>query len=218
MLDTLINLDTQLLLAINGAHNEFWDTFMYVYSGKIVWIPMYAALFYVLVRNLTLRQLIFCSIGVAVVILLADQVCSHLIRPYVERWRPSRLESPINELVHIVNGKRGGRYGFPSCHASNTFALATYFFLLLRRRWLACFLVVWALVTCYSRAYLGVHYPGDLLVGAMVGAVCAALVWYLLKRFAGYSTPRTGKHTCLPVLVGSVTMAGIAVYSGILLL
>lgn len=216
MFESLLELDTDLLLAINGRHCDFFDYFMYQFSGKLVWIPLYVALWYVMLRNLTLKQLLWCSLGVVLVILFADSVCSHIIRPLVERWRPSREESPIDHLVHLVNGKRGGRYGFPSCHAANTVALTTYIFFLFRRRWLTLSLLVWALITCYSRAYLGVHYPGDLLAGALVGMSGAALVYLLLVKLAGYRTPHRAAYTSVPIAVGSLTVLGILVYATVM--
>lgn len=215
MLDSLVNLDTSLLLAINGANNTFFDYFMYAYSGKLVWVPMYISILYLMFRNLSRRQFVYAVIGTALLVLFADQVCSHGIRPFVERWRPSNANSPVYELVHIVNGYRGGRYGFPSCHAANTFALAIYLMLLFRRRWLTAFMVVWSLVTCYSRAYLGVHYPGDLLVGAFVGTMVAYLIYFLLVRFGGYTRPVEVKQSNLPIWVGLLTIVGMMVYAAV---
>lgn len=213
ILQSLIDLDTSLFLTVNGVHGEYFDQFMYAYSGKLVWIPMYACIFYLMILNFTRRQLLFAAIGVGLVILFADQMCSHLIRPWVERWRPGNPNSPICDLVHIVNGYRGGRYGFPSCHAANTFALATYVMLLFRHRWLTCFLMGWAIVTCYSRVYLGVHYPGDLLVGGLVGALGAVLVYWLLCRFAHYQRPATLRRGVWPVWTGLLTILGIFIYA-----
>ena len=118
ILQSLIDLDTSLLLAINGAHCDFFDYFMYEFSAKLVWVPFYVAIIYTMIKNFTKRELLFAVVGIGMLILLADQVCSSLIRPLVERWRPSNPNSPIADLVHIVNGYRGGRYGFPSCHAT----------------------------------------------------------------------------------------------------
>ena len=213
--DSLINLDTSLLLMVNGVHNDFFNHFMYTYSGKFVWIPMYAGIFYLLFKSLTARQLIFVVLGVVLLITLTDQLCAHLIRPFVERWRPSNTNSPVYEMVHVVNNYRGGRYGFPSCHASNTFALATYVTLLIRCRWLTVFMMLWALITCYSRTYLGVHYPGDLLAGGALGAMCASLVYWLLVRFGGYSRPAEIKYPYLPIWMGLLTIGGIFIYSAI---
>ena len=147
-LQGLVSVDTDIFLFFNGMHNTFWDYFMSAYSGKWQWIPMYAALLYVIGRNLSWRTALMCVIGVALVITFADQVCATLIRPYVERMRPSNLDNPISEMVHIVNNHRGGRYGFPSCHSANTFGLAFYLFFLFRRRWLTFFMMAWAVLTC----------------------------------------------------------------------
>lgn len=205
--------DTDLLLAINGWHNGYWDTFMYAFSGKWVWVPMYAALVYLLARNLPWRTTLWCLVGVALCITFADQVGASLIRPWAERLRPANPENPISDLVHIVNGYRGGRYGFPSCHAANTFGLAFYLMLVVRRKALTGLLVAWALVTCYSRAYLGVHYPGDLLAGALLGLVGAALCYTLFRLVARYERPRRFRQLWVPALVCGLTVAAMLVYA-----
>ena len=213
LLQLLNQWDTDLLLAINGWHNGYWDTFMYAFSGKWVWVPMYAALLYVLARNLPWRTTLWCLVGVALCITFADQVGASLIRPWAERLRPANPENPVSDLVHIVNGYRGGRYGFPSCHAANTFGLAFYLMLVVRRKALTGLLVAWALVTCYSRAYLGVHYPGDLLAGALLGLVGAALCYTLFRLVARYERPRRFRQLWVPALVCGLTVAAMLVYA-----
>lgn len=213
LLQLLNQWDTDLLLAINGWHNGYWDTFMYAFSGKWVWVPMYAALVYVLARNLPWRTTLWCLVGVALCITFADQVGASLIRPWAERLRPANPENPISDLVHIVNGYRGGRYGFPSCHAANTFGLAFYLMLVVRRKALTGLLVAWALVTCYSRAYLGVHYPGDLLAGALLGLAGAALCYTLFRLVARYERPRHFRQLWVPALVCGLTVAAMLVYA-----
>lgn len=190
MLDLLTSWDTSLLLAINGLHNSFFDSFMYLYSGRFIWVPMYAALLWVMYRSFGWKRALIIAAGVAIAIFLADSSCAKVLRPIFERLRPSNLDNPLSEFVHIVNGHRGGAYGFPSCHAANTFALAVLMSLLLPRRKFMLVLFGWALLTCYSRSYLGVHYPGDLLFGAAVGSV-AAVICYWLIRFAAFG----GKST-----------------------
>lgn len=213
ILQNIIDCDTSLLLTVNGNHNGFLDTFMYLFSDKLIWVPLYVAIFYVMLRNMHWKQLLCCALGVALVILLADQICSGLIRPNVERWRPSRQENPINDMVHIVNGYRGGRYGFPSCHAANTAGLAMYVFLLFRQRWLTIFMILWSFVTCYSRAYLGVHYPGDLLVGVLVGVSAAAFVYWILRKYCHYQINNPVKKAYAPIFIGGITILSIILYA-----
>ena len=122
LLNEVVDIDTDIFLSLNRMHSPFFDYFMSTYSGKWIWIPMYAAIWYVMLRNFHWKVTLFCMVGLALVITIADQTGATLIRPYVERLRPSNLENPISDMVHIVNGRRGGRYGFPSCHAANTSA------------------------------------------------------------------------------------------------
>lgn len=212
-LQLLKDWDTSFLLAINGWHSPFFDTFMYTYSGKLIWVPMYVALVYVLFRNLQWKVALMCLVGVVLTIVFADQVGASLIRPWVERLRPSNLDNPISEYVHLVNGYRGGRYGFPSCHAANTFGLAFYLMFLIRRKGFTWLMVAWAVLTCYSRAYLGVHYPGDLLAGALIGLCGAALMYGVLVRWGRYRRPRQFKELWVPMAVCMLTVAGILVYA-----
>lgn len=212
-LQGIINTDTDVFFFFNRMHNPFLDSFMSVFSGKWEWLLMYAALLYVMLRNFSWKVTLLCMAGVALTIVFADQVCATLIRPYVERMRPSNPDNPISEMVHIVNNHRGGRYGFPSCHSSNTFGLAFYFFFVFRKRWLTIFMMSWALLTCYSRIYLGVHYPGDLLAGAVVGIVGAYLAYRLFIKMSGYKRPDPVLHIHAPVLVGLLTISGMLVYA-----
>ena len=213
LLQTLINIDTDLFLFFNGMHNTYFDYFMSAFSGKLVWIPMYAAILYVMVRNFSWKTTLFCAVAVALTITFADQVCATLIRPYVERMRPSNLNNPLSELVHIVNNHRGGRYGFPSCHAANTFGLAFFIFFLFRERWLTFFMMAWAIFTCYSRVYLGVHYPGDLLAGTVVGLAGAYLMYFLFMKVSGHKRTERVQHANVPIWVGLLTIAGIFIYA-----
>lgn len=133
-LSSLIEADNACLLAINGWHVPWADTFMYAFSGKWIWIPLYASLLYVIGRNLRWQVAVGCAVAIALTIVFADQVGASLIRPEVARLRPSNLENPLSAMVHIVNGYRGGSYGFPSCHAANTFGLAFFLVYLFRSR------------------------------------------------------------------------------------
>jgi len=158
MIETLDSLDSQIFLFFNGMHCDFLDSFMSIATGRFVWIPLYCALLFMLVRLKGWLAAMMWLAAIAVTIALADQLCATVIRPLVARYRPANLLNPLSEFVHIVDGYRGGRYGFPSCHGANTFALATIMTLIVRRRKFALFIAGWALLNCYSRLYLGVHY------------------------------------------------------------
>lgn len=215
LLNRAVEIDTDIFLFINRMHSTFFDYFMSAYSGKWVWIPMYAAIWYVMLRNFHWKVTLLCMIGLALTITFADQVCATLIRPYVERLRPSNLGNPISEMVHIVDGRRGGRFGFPSCHAANTFGLAFFIFFLFRKQWLTVFMMAWALLTCYSRVYLGVHYSGDLLVGTLVGLTGAYIIYRLFVKVSGHKRAERVTHINAPILIGVLTIVGMLVYAGI---
>ena len=189
---------------------------MSIFSGKMIWAPMYVTIVYILYSNLDKRTATLFSVAIILSIALADVTCARLLRPLAERLRPANLDNPISGMVHIVDNYRGGVYGFPSCHAANSFGLATILSLIVRRRMLAVFIFLWATVNAYSRVYLGVHYIGDLLVGAIIGALIALVIYWLAQSIArrslGYSRALFKQTYVLPA-VGLTTAFGIAVYS-----
>lgn len=175
----LSDIDARLLLIVNGAHSPFFDSVMWCISGRWVWIPFYAVLAYLLFRRMSWKRASICLVTIGLIILAADQTCATLIRPEIGRLRPANLNNPLSSFVHVVNGYRGGRYGFPSCHAANTFALAVFMSLVIRHKWFTVMMFSWAFVVSYSRMYLGVHYFGDLFCGATIGSLFAVLFYYL---------------------------------------
>ena len=181
MLEFLLDIDQDVFLFFNGFHSPFWDRAMFMFSGRFIWVPMYFVILVATFRSFNLRIAITWTIAVALCILLADQFCATICRPLFERLRPANLENPLSQFVHIVNDYRGGRYGFPSCHAANSFALATILACIWRGSRLKWFIFIWAVVNSYSRVYLGVHYPGDLLVGAIVGSLIGLLVFFAAR-------------------------------------
>lgn len=181
MLETLLELDKKLLLFINSLHTPFLDPVMFWITKTLFWLPLYLFLLFLIFKHFK-KDAWFVLIGIAVTILLADQITSSLMKPYFARLRPSR-EPSLQGLVYLVNGYTGGKYGFASSHAANTFATALFFWLIFkdRFRWMWV-LFVWAIVMTYSRLYLGVHYPGDILVGMLVG-LGSALAGYKLQQW-----------------------------------
>lgn len=175
----LSDIDARLLLIVNGAHSPFFDSVMWCISGRWIWVPFYAVLAYLLFRRMSWKRASICLVTIGLIILAADQTCATLIRPEIGRLRPANLNNPLSSFVHVVNGYRGGRCGFPSCHAANTFALAVFMSLVIRHKWFTVMMFSWAFIVSYSRMYLGVHYFGDLFCGATIGSLFAVLFYYL---------------------------------------
>ncbi|MEX0981572.1 MAG: phosphatase PAP2 family protein [Bacteroidales bacterium] len=180
-MDTLNQIDTRLFLFLNGLHSETFDHIMVWVSGKLTWWPFYLVLLAYLVWSGRL-QVIPLILFIALCITLADQSSVRLFKEVFERLRPCH-EPALEGMVHLVNDKCGGMYGFVSSHAANSFGVATLLLLVVRRRLFTIVILFWAALVSYSRIYLGVHYPGDIIGGAVLGMFCGYLV-YLLFRWA----------------------------------
>jgi undecaprenyl-diphosphatase len=182
--DTLKGFDTQLFLFFNGHHNEFFDSVMLFSSGKWSWTPLYILLLIFIVNKLGWKALPAILIGLAALITISDQASVHLFKNVFLRYRPCH-NIEIQHLVHLVKGC-GGQYGFVSSHASNSFALATFVGLLLfdKLKFVLPMLWIWALWVGYSRIYNGVHYPGDVLGGSVLGLLVGFIVF---KAFNFYN-------------------------------
>ena len=184
-MDTLIALDKELLLLMNGSHSLFLDGLVKTLTTAATWIPLYLALFYLVLKNNDSAQKVLLIVACAgACVFLAGSLDDLFVKPTVARWRPTH-DPEIGMSVDVVNGYRGGSYGFFSAHASNTFSIAVFFALLVRSQVLSVALVTWSLVNCWTRMYLGVHYPGDILCGLLWGGTVGTCVWLLHRRFAG---------------------------------
>lgn len=177
----LIGFDQSLLLKLNGSDSLFWDGFMWVATSTMTWIPVAVALLYVIFKNNKIKEALLLMVLLALVVALADQIASGFCKPFFARFRPTR-DPELMFLTDIVNGYRGGKYGFISSHAANTFAVAVFLSLIIRNKSLAFVLFVWAILNAYSRIYLGVHYPGDILFGTLVGIGVGVVIYLLYKR------------------------------------
>lgn len=179
MLEYLNDIDTTALLAINGWNGTFQDFLWWMVSAKWASLLMALALLWVLLHQNRRHALLVLAMFVLAFV-VADQLSSGVIKHLVERLRPTR-EPALNNLLHIVNDYRGGMYGFVSSHAANSFAAATLLALVIRYRVVTLSIFSWAVLQCYSRVYLGVHYPGDILGGIVVGVLVGWLVWRLMR-------------------------------------
>ena len=193
MLEKLLHIDTELLLAINGCHAPWADQLMWIISAKATWIPLYLLLIALLVwryrqpatgRMKWLNKLPACVVmivAIAAAVGLADFVASGILKEWVARPRPTRVPE-LEGVLHLVNGYKSGRYGFVSSHAANTMACALLFSLIWRNKVATIGLMIWVAANCYSRMYLGVHYPLDIIGGLLVGSLMALAGYWGLRK------------------------------------
>ena len=204
-MDYLIHIDQQWLLAINGWHSEWADILMWYISKSTTWLPLYALLVGLIVyrfgilspslcregrRGSSLLRVLIILAGFAVAVGVSDFVSSGIIKPWVCRLRPTH-EPEIAGLIHLVNGYTGGLYGFVSSHAANTMACALLFALLYRNKYATVGLMLWVALNCYSRMYLGVHYPADIIGGLAIGAMMAILTYGMVRRLVEHVDERS---------------------------
>jgi undecaprenyl-diphosphatase len=178
MLDELNRIDQQAFLWLNGQHSPFWDTIMFHVSSKPEWIPLYVIILGLIIWKYRWKSL-WLILAAVLLITLSDQF-ANLLKAAVRRIRPCK-DPEIGYLVHLVRDYCSGLYGFVSGHAANSFALATFVSLLFRRTWVTAGMVFWAALLSYSRIYMGVHYPGDVIAGAILGAVLGYGIILILR-------------------------------------
>ena len=195
-------LDKQLLLWFNGSDSLFMDSLISTLTNAKTWIPLYLALLYVVIKsNYAVRYVLLVVAAAGLCVLLTGTIDDTIVKPLVARWRPGH-DPEIGMLVDTVDGYRGGNYGFFSAHAANTFSIAVFISLLMRQRLLTITLVTWSLINCYTRLYLGVHYPGDITVGLLWGGLAGFAVYrlycYALRRLVLYQNPNATVTAWLP--------------------
>ncbi len=180
-MEALGTLDERFFLFLNGLHADWMDKVMIAVTQMWVWLPLYLLMVYWTVKQYGKRcWWIFIALGI--VVLCSDQLSAHVFKPLFQRLRPC-YNVDFQDLIYLPKGLAGGKYGFVSSHAANTFAIAAFMTAALRnnRPWTGIVLYLWAFISSYSRIYLGFHYPGDILCGAVLGILIGLILWKVFQ-------------------------------------
>ena len=184
MMDSLLELDMILFRILNGFGHPHLDTAMVWFSDKYIWIPLYAFIIYKIVEQCKSRFWIPIA-SIIVLIVLTDQFTSSLMKPFFERLRPCN-EPSLNSTIILIK-RCGGNYGFASSHAANTMGLAVFGYLFFDKKWIGKTLIIWSVLVGYSRIFLGVHYPGDVIAGFLIGGILSYLVYKMMIKYSPIS-------------------------------
>jgi undecaprenyl-diphosphatase len=205
-LQNILEIDKELFLYLNSLHNPFWDTIMLMVTRKETWIPFFAIILFFIIKNYRSKALPI-MIVLALAILLSDQV-SVLVKDYFQRFRPV-YDPVIGPLVHNVL-RKGSDFGFVSSHAANSFAIFVFTSRLFKNPGYRFLIFFWALLFSYSRIYSGVHYPLDILGGAIlgwiIGVLCFKLLMFVENHFLLSGSPRIQKTRLSASQSGIITL------------
>ncbi|MGN1214019.1 MAG: phosphatase PAP2 family protein [Bacteroidaceae bacterium] len=184
MNEQLLSLDEKITLAINGSHSILLDHLALIITSTVAWVPIGVFILWHVYHKYNLRTMLYVLLGMGLCVLMADSISSGFFKPFVERFRPTR-DPELMYVVKVVEGYRGGRYGFFSSHAANTCSVALFLGLLFRNKVLYYLLALFTLSNCWSRVYLGVHYFGDIIVGLLCGVIVGWCVYRLYIKCGG---------------------------------
>ncbi len=177
--ERILPLERDLFFALNGSDSLFLDQVMWTISSLLVWIPLFLFILFLFFYKTPRKEALLVTLFFILVFVSSDQVSSSLFKPFFERLRPTH-HPDFKDLVDMVNGYRGGRYGFISGHATNSYGLAVFLSLVFRHRWVTLCALLWATLNSYSRIYLGVHFVSDIVAGMMVGSFLALLLYGIM--------------------------------------
>lgn len=172
--------ERELFFALNGSDSTFWDNVMWTFTGRFIWLPIILLILFLFFYKTPRKDAFLVLLFFLLLFVICDQVSSSVFKPLFQRFRPTH-HPHFQNLVDIVNGYRGGRYGFISGHATNSFGIAIFLSLIYRYKWLTFSILLWAVINSYSRIYLGVHFISDIVAGAITGSLIA---WFLYEVYA----------------------------------
>ncbi len=189
-IENLLPFERDLFFLLNGSDSVFLDNTMWTLSGRFVWVPLLLFITFTLFYKKRVKDALLITIFFVLVFVVSDQVSSSLFKPFFERFRPTH-HPDFKNLVDIVNGYRGGRFGFISGHATNAFGLSVFISLTFRNTLVTLSALFWATLNSYTRIYLGVHFISDILAGILVGTLLAITFYtlYLLLCRANFLRP-----------------------------
>ncbi len=190
-MEALTDLDSRLFLLLNGLHADWLDGIMIAITNMLVWIPLYLLLVYLVIRQYG-KKSIWIFLAVGLVVLCSDQLASSVCKPLFHRLRPCYNDG-FRDVIYLPNGMAGGRFGFVSSHAANTFAVAAFLTPALRNkyRWVGFVMFLWAFLSSYSRIYIGYHYPADIIAGAALGILVGLIIWKIYSIVSARLINRT---------------------------
>ncbi|WP_099465681.1 phosphatase PAP2 family protein [Parabacteroides provencensis] len=210
MIEKLLVYERDAFFMLNGSNSTFLDQFMWLYSGKVVWLPLAVFILLVIVYKKNWKEWILILLAIVLVITLCDQFASHVCKPIFTRFRPTHHPDFMDQ-VKTVFGYRGGKYGFISSHAANAFGFATLMTLLLRYRLFTWTIFIWATLTAYSRIYLGVHFITDIIPGAIAGIIFGYLTYYIYVHVRCKLVDGAGEK--LPSFIYTTKQKNLIVYA-----
>ncbi|WP_278624910.1 phosphatase PAP2 family protein [Parabacteroides gordonii] len=196
MVEKILVYERDLFFMLNGSDSPFLDRFMWLYSGKAVWLPLVAFILIVLLYKKKWRESILILLAIVLVVTFCDQFASHVCKPIFTRFRPTHHPDFMDQ-VKTVFDYRGGKYGFISSHAANAFGFATFMSLLFRYRLFTWTIFLWAALTAYTRVYLGVHFISDIVPGAIAGVFFGWLVYWLYVKARSLVPGTSGEASAL---------------------
>lgn len=218
LIDTLNLWDTNLFLFLNSLYTPFLDGLMFAVSAKLTWVPLYMAVLFIVIKHWK-RESIWIVIALVLCIVIADQISSGILKGLIQRPRPSHAEE-LKGLVHLVKGATGGRFGFVSSHAANAIGFGLLTSMLFRNKIYTYVIFAWAILVAYSRICLGVHYPLDILGGALVGVFAAFVCFLAIKKLRPSLLQKQEKdisfdlkNVLIPIITIGLSFLAIIVYS-----